>query len=106
MELRQNPRFPLLCPISFAGDNITGTGTVMNVSLGGWKIVGNQDVPQGAYLEMRVGLPDNDPPMKVELAVVRWSKGREFGAEYLRMDADQKKRLRQFVQTLQGGPSP
>ncbi len=42
--------------------------------------------------------------MKVDLAAVRWSEGREFGLEFLRMQPEEQQRLRRFVSTLETQP--
>ncbi len=40
-------------------------------------------------------------PLEVDLALVRWSTGREFGLEFISMEAGEWKRIRQFVKTLE-----
>ena len=97
------PRFPLQCPIEFSGGNVAGEGTVLNISEHGWKAVSAQSVSQGTCLALRIALPDGGPPMKVDLAVVRWSREREFGLEHLVMGAEERERLGRFVEALETG---
>ena len=109
MDARQFPRFAVQCPIAFSGDHITGKGTVMNLSKNGWKVVSNQRVPDGACLALRVSLPFGSYPimtryysrLEVDLAVVRWSTGGEFGLEFISMETGEWKRIRQFLKTLE-----
>ncbi len=101
MHLRYARRFPIHCPVTFLGGHLVGDGTVRNVSTGGWKVEGSQLIQHGNCFALRVLLPDQAVPMKVDLAVVRWSSGREFGLEFLRMEPEEQERLRRFVSTLQ-----
>ena len=105
MHLRYAHRYPIQCSITFLGDQIMGEGTVRNVSTGGWKVDSDQPVQRGNYFALRVVLPDQAVPMKVDLAAVRWSSEREFGLEFLRMQQEEQARLRRFVSTLETGAS-
>lgn len=49
---------------------------------------------------MEISLPDSQPELTVELAVVRWSIGQQFGVEFVRMWPDEQSRLDQFAQRL------
>ncbi len=101
MHLRYAHRYPIQCSITFLGDQIMGEGTVRNVSTGGWKVDSDQPVQRGNYFALRVVLPDQAVSLKVDLAAVRWSSGRQFGLEFLRMQPEEQARLRRFVSTLE-----
>ncbi len=107
MESRQSPRFPVHCPIAYAGGNVAGVGIVSNLSTGGCKIGSSTQVDTGANLELRIyitGAPEF--PMKVDQAVVRWAKDQEFGLEFISTWPEEQARLRRFVATLDTSPSP
>ncbi len=95
------PRFPVQCSIEFSGGNVVGEGTVLDISKHGWKVVSAHGASQGTCLALRIALPDGGPPMKVDLAVVRWSSEREFGLEHLVMGAEERERLDRFVKSLE-----
>ncbi len=82
-----------------------GEGTVHNTSTGGWKADSDQPVQRGNYFGLRVLLLDQAVPMKVDLAVVRWSSEREFGLEFVRMYPEEQARLRRFLSTLETATS-
>ena len=105
MDLRFAHRYPIQCPITFLGDYRAGEGTVRDVSRGGWKVESDQPMQRGDYVALRVVLPDQAVPMRVDLAVVRWVSGREFGLEFVRMQPEEQARLRHFVSTLNAQPS-
>ncbi len=107
MELRQFPRFPVHCPIAYAGGNVAGVGIVSNLSTGGCKVGSSTPVDPGANIELRIyitGAPEF--PMKVEQAVVRWAKEQEFGLKFVSFSPGEEERLRHFVSTLETSPSP
>ncbi len=104
MELRQSPRFPIHCPIAYAGGNLAGVGIVSNLSTGGCKVGSSTLVDTGANIELRIyitGAPQT--PMKVDQAAVRWAKGQEFGLEFLTIGSEEEERLRRFLSTLEAG---
>ncbi len=82
-----------------------GEGTVRNLSTGGWKVDSNHPVQPGNYFLLRVLLPAQAVPMRVDLAAVRLSSGRGFGLEFLRVQPEVQARLRRFLNTLETGPS-
>ncbi len=107
MERRGYPRFRVQFPISFSGDDIAGEGTVLDISKRGWKatvVTSTLSLQRGTYLKLRLSLPDQAPPMDVDLAVVRWAKGREFGLEFRMIGSEQEERLHRFVSTLETQP--
>ncbi len=105
-----NLRFPRLrvrCPITFSGDYIFGEGTVITISDRGWRVKSHKTrVPKGAHLTLQVSLPDHEAPLKVELAAVQWSRGREFGLVFLRMQSVELACLRRFLGPLETRASP
>lgn len=114
MELRKNLRFAVQLPLSFKGDEIDGEGVVFNLSLEGCGVVfkpsleggaagGDTMIRPGTYLAIRIQPYQQDSPIEVELAVVRWSEGREFGLEFIRIRTEEQDRLRRFVKTLEAG---
>ena len=105
-ELRQSPRFLLQCPITYSGSNFAGVGTVSNLSTGGCKVGSPTPGNRGTYLELRIyltGAPEF--PMKTDLAVVRWSREREFGLEFITLRPEEQERLYRFINALETGQS-
>ncbi len=63
------------------------------------------ECPTRGIPDTAFSLPDQAPPMDIELAAVRWAKGQEFGLEFLIMGREEEERLDRFVGTLQSGTS-
>jgi hypothetical protein len=54
-----------------------------------------------AYLQLNVQLLEEEDPVQVDLAAVRWSSATKFGVEFIKMHQDVGERLRQFVRLLE-----
>ena len=87
---------------------MSGEGTVTDLSKGGWKatVASAAEAQPGMYLTLYLSLPDQPPPMKLHWCAVRWSKGGEFGVEFLFMGSAEEERFDRFLQTLETGSSP
>jgi hypothetical protein len=97
MKIRYSERVPTKFPVIFAADSFVAEGTVNNVSVPGCSIVSDKTVEPGTYLEMKVLLPDDAPSLCVELAKIRWRKGRRFGVEFIRMPGVDQVRLGRLI---------
>lgn len=49
------------------------------MSLAGWQVVGDQRFMPGTLLSLRIFFPLTSNSIEIELAIVQWVKGREFG---------------------------
>lgn len=102
MDLRKFPRYPVQFRSSFTSAHIVGgEGTLIDLSIRGCRVDSETKVQPGINLELRIHLPDHEPPIQIELAAVRWTRGREFGLEFTSLDTDQRERLRQVVRDLE-----
>lgn len=101
VEARYRGRLALRCSIVFADGTQTGEGQVRDVSVPGCLVESPVPLKVGAYLQLRLFLPDHQPPLLVSLAAVRWVQGLRFGLEFVRMEEKARIRLNRFV-ALQG----
>ncbi|HKY72677.1 MAG TPA: PilZ domain-containing protein [Nitrospira sp.] len=101
MQERKDVRYAVQRPVSFRGDLISGTGTILNISRQGCAIVSDTVAEAEAYLQLNVQLLDEEDPVQVELAAVRWSSAKRFGVEFIKMPQEVGERLRQFVKLLE-----
>jgi len=105
MERRGYPRFVCEYSIAFVGGNITGSGTVRNLSMGGCVLESDSNLRRGDHMKLRINLPEQESPIQVGLATVRWVKGQESGLGFINMEPEEQARLRRFISTLQTGQS-
>src|SRR4029078_1517052 len=97
MKIRYSEPVLTRFPVIFASDSFVGEGTVHNVSVPGCAVVSNRVVEAGTYLEMKVLMPNSSPSLCVELAKIRWKKGRRFGVEFIRMPGVDQVRLGRLI---------
>jgi hypothetical protein len=93
-ETRHRLRLLLRCPVIFASDEFVGEGTVLDL--------GVPVVPWKATITVRlhVLMPDEEGPLEVGLAKVRWSEPRRFGVEFLELSNGQQVRAGRLFRAL------
>ncbi len=104
-QIRSYLRFPVECPVYFLGPDFLGKGTIVNLSKAGSQIVGDQSVQRGTPIALRVFLPDQEAPVRIARARVRWSAGREFGLQNLTLHPDEQTRLARYIRHLACKPA-
>jgi len=84
MEQRQSPRFPVRFRSSFKSLNIVGgDGTIVDLSLRGCRVDSSTEVRPGTSLEVRILTSNEEPPLQIQEALVRWSRAHQFGLEFV-----------------------
>ena len=51
-------------------------------------------------MRLRIMMPDEEQPLEIKQAAVRWTSGQEFGLEFTFVEAEGELRLRHFVQAF------
>jgi len=91
-----------MLPAVFFGER-AGGGLVVDVSLEGCRIRSAVPMHKGDYVRVRIDLIGET--LTGDLAVVRWSKKKEFGVELIRLASDQQARLRGFLNLFSPTPT-
>ena len=97
VQPRGRPRVPVNYPVLFTGDEGSGHGTVMNLTLAGGEIESHVQYPIGARVCLHVQSSGARPPIVIALAVVRWTEGDRFGLEFVRFEGDAKDQLKEML---------
>jgi hypothetical protein len=98
-SIRTYHRFPVQCTAMYHAGPFQGQGTVWNLSPTGWRISGDLPMRSGESLSLTVILP-NEQHIEVLEAVVRWSRGQEFGIETVIASKHTQARLGHYIQRL------
>jgi len=98
-SIRLFRRFPVQCVVSYSAGLFRGNGTVWNLSRSGWRLSGDLPMRAGERLSLSVTLP-NEQCIDVSDAVVRWSRGQEFGVETIETPKHTAARLIHYVRRL------
>jgi hypothetical protein len=70
---------------------------VQDISREGCRIQCPAVAPDVKYFYVEIRLGDLHDTLRVDLAVSRWSRGRELGVEFIRMAPDQHARLLKVI---------
>jgi hypothetical protein len=105
LQSRGRPRVPVDYPVLFTGDEGSGHGTVLNLTLAGGEVESHVQLPIGAHLCLHVQPPGARPPIVIALAVVRWKRDDRFGLEFVRFDGNAKQQLEDMLNQHDGAPA-
>ncbi len=105
MEQRKDLRFPVQFRSSFSSITIVGgEGNLVDLSIRGCRIESPTDVQPGASLEVRITSLQHEPPIYIQQAVVRWSREKQFGLEFVTMGPEEWARLQHTVKQIEMEP--
>lgn len=96
-HVRKYNRLPAHGSMYFSTDESVGTGTVCNVSLGGWRVSSDTHVKPGTTVTLFATLPDHKQAVLVDQAKVCWSRGHEFGLVIRKIAPLDAHRLKSFI---------
>jgi hypothetical protein len=105
MEQRKNLRFPVQFRSSFSSIGMVGgEGSIVDLSIRGCRIESPIDVHPGASLDVRIKVVEDEPPIHIQAAIVRWIRGGEFGLEFEVIIPTEWAHLKEFVKQLELEP--
>jgi hypothetical protein len=102
MKPRTAERFLLRSRVSFSGNGIEikGGGMLSDLSKTGCRVESDTRPPKGTELKLELFLSDYTWPLKIDRAVVCWTKGRAFGLELVSLQSAQRDRLTRMIMKL------
>lgn len=93
---RHHYRFPVFGPVHYEHANREGYGTVINVSLIGWRVSGSLMLAPGDVCTLIIKL-FTKTWISVAAGKVRWVRGEEAGIEKLVMTQESEARLNAYI---------
>ena len=97
---RRQARVPVLFPATVTGAMGTAAGTVLDLSVNGCRLKSAQALPPGKLLLLRMEVGDPAGMLRIDGAVVRWSRGSEFGVQFLHSRTVERDQLQRVLQKL------
>ena len=94
---RRAHRYSTHCELEYLTPQGAGKGTLINLSREGWRIMSDQPVSRGTVLSLRLYLQDQEDPLDVDQAIVRWTDQTEFGVELVSLCPDAATRLSEYL---------
>jgi hypothetical protein len=99
IQPRRAQRHPLILPVELSWDLNDAKGTTTNISVQGCRIKSEIAPTVGTYVSVKLRLQGQEC-IAIEMAVVRWALGQNFGLEFLSLAATERQRLEHFVESL------
>lgn len=84
----------------FGEGEFEGEATVLDISTNGCKATSLTEVKAGLSLKLSIFLQDQQWPLRIDHAVVRWVDGQTFGLEFTGIRPAQRERLRSMLMKL------
>jgi len=81
----------------FGEDEFEGEATVLDISTNGCKATSLTEVKVGLTLKLSLFLQDQQWPLRIDEAIVRWVDGQFFGLEFVGIRPAQRERLRALM---------
>jgi c-di-GMP-binding flagellar brake protein YcgR len=97
---REYVRIPVRFQLTFSGKQVSGEGTVLNLSRQGCTIETATSTPHGELLFLRVQKTDGQPLFEIEAAVVRFISEKSVGVEFVRIQDREMERLERIIVNL------
>ena len=97
VHTRESERLPVHGAVYFSTDEVASTGSLCNVSLGGWRVHSETHVNPGASVTLFATLPDHKEAVLVDQAKVCWSQGHDFGLVIQKITPADAERLKGFI---------
>ncbi|NOT21101.1 MAG: PilZ domain-containing protein [Nitrospiraceae bacterium] len=97
MHSRARPRIEVDYPATFTSDQLSGSGTLKNLTISGAEIQSQADLAIGSRLALSIHASGARPPIVITIAVVRWKHNDRFGLEFVRFDGRSKQQLEDML---------
>lgn len=98
MADRRGRRLNLSCRLFFFGENdFEGEATILDLSTGGCQATSLTEVQVGTTLRLSLFLQDQQWPVRIDEALVRWVQGSTFGLEFSEIRSAQRERIRALI---------
>jgi hypothetical protein len=95
---RRGRRLMLRCRLFFFGENdFDGEATILDLSTYGCQATSLTQVQVGMVFHLTLFLHDQNWPLRIDEALVRWVKGENFGLEFTRIRSAQRERVRAII---------
>ena len=97
MKPRYRERIALRSLVTFTTGSQIGEGRLLDLTSPGCLIESSVAVPKGQSLQLNMFLPGLESPLSILLGVVRWTNGKHFGVELIKMDEPNRLVLNRFM---------
>lgn len=102
LDRRSAERAPIECPVRFISeerheDGSKVEGTLCDLSKSGCRIFSLRPPRKATQITLILHLPDGKPPLYLIGTTVRHVRGYEFGAEFLPLTSEERRRIQAII---------
>jgi PilZ domain len=97
MKWRYKERIRLQCRVFFTAGSRRGEGRVLDLTKLGCLIESPVRVHREQSVELTMVLPSLTSPVTVTLGIVRWTNGKQFGVEFVKIDEPNRLAFNRFM---------
>src|SRR4029453_2417950 len=99
-DRREYDRMEMTLPVSFSGQDVSGEGMLLNISMGGCSFTTSAQLESGAILNLSLQISRDIAPVVVDAAVAASWNASSVGVEFLRWQPTERERLQLFIRGL------
>jgi hypothetical protein len=99
-DRREYDRMEIRFPVTVSGQDISGEGVLLNISMGGCSFHTGANLSNGMILKLGLQISNDVEPVIVEAAVVRNVRSGAVGVEFLQWQQSERDRLQLFIRGL------
>jgi hypothetical protein len=101
VNLRRYPRFPVrLSSVVTGPTSDESAGMTVNLSKQGCLIEADSQLETGMLVTLRINVPGEASPIRIERATVRWNLVGKMGLGFLAVDSSEQRRLDQLLERM------
>lgn len=98
-DRRQYRRLPIEFPVTFVGENVSGTATAVDISMRGCTLDPSAQLAEGTIVRMTLRLSAELVPIAVDAAIARNAEKKRVGMEFLRLLPGERDRLQTVIRS-------
>ena len=99
-DRREYERMPASFPIMFDVGAAQGRGLVVDISMAGCTFHTETELMEGNILHMRLDVPEETSPVRVEAVIIRSLRAGRVGVEFVQFENGERERLQRFIRGL------
>jgi PilZ domain len=99
-DRREYERVPAKFPIMFDSRGVEGGGLAVDISMAGCTFHTKTELVEGSILQMRLEVPQESSPVRVEAVIIRTLRAGRVGVEFVQFENGERERLQRFIRGL------
>ncbi len=99
-DRREYERVPASFPITFEARGAEGRGLAVDISMAGCTFHTETELAEGNMLQMRLEVPQETSPVRVEAVIIRTLRAGRVGVEFVQFESGERERLQRFIRGL------